>query len=233
MALAFKIKKAAYDKLSDDMKAEYIAGDAEGEYVLDVSGLPEPEDTGPLKRALESEKTKHKETKTKLGEAQAKIDGFEDVDALKASHEKEVSKYKTFTEKTLIDGTAMTIANAVSNSPKLLASQIKDRLVVDLSGDEPKVQIKDKDGKVSADMTVEKLQSEVVANPDFKAIIIASKATGGGAPKPGTKPLGGGAPKVGEQGEGDKPFNFATASGAELAAHLKAKKEAAGAEAQQ
>jgi hypothetical protein len=236
MAIAFKINKAAFDALSDDQKSNYIAGDKDGEYVLDVTGLPTPEDVGPVKRALESERAKNKTLKGEKDALQAQIDAAPDVEALKKTHETEIGKYKSFTEKTLIDGTAMTIANAVSNSPKLLASQIKDRLVVDLSGDEPKVQIKGKDGNVDAAMTIEKLQSEVVANPDFKAIIVASKATGGGAPKPGIKPLGGGAPKAGEQSEGDKPFNFATASGPELAAHMKVKKAAqaeANGEAQQ
>lgn len=199
MALKFKIKQADYDKLSDEMKNEYIAGDADGEFVLDVSDLPKPEDTGPLKRALQAEKDKYKTLKGEKDALQAQVDGFEDVEALKASHAKEVGKYKAFTEATLIDGTAMTLATKISTSPKLLAKDIRDRFVVDLSGDQPVVKIKGADGKPSDDMTLEKLQSEVVANPDYKSIIIGSKASGGGAPKTPIKPLGGGAPKDGEQ----------------------------------
>lgn len=197
MALAFKINKAKYDALSDDMKAEYVAGDKDGEFILDVSGLPEPEDTGPLKRALESEKNKHKETKAKLSEAETKIAEFPNVDELKANHEKEVGKYKKFTEKTLIDGVATELASKISTAPKLLAPHIASRLVADLTGDEPVTKVV-KDGKPS-DMTIDQLREEVVANPDFKAILIGSKASGGGAPKVPAKPLGGGAPKDGEQ----------------------------------
>lgn len=197
MALAFKINKAKYDALSDDMKAEYIAGDKDGEFVLDVSGLPEPEDTGPLKRALESEKEKHKATKGELATAKQTIAEFPDVEALKTNHEKEVGKYKKFTESALIDGVANEIAGKISTAPKLLAPHIKARLVADMTGDEPVTKVL-KDGKPS-DMTIDQLREEVVANPDFKAILIGSKASGGGAPKAPAKPLGGGAPKDGEQ----------------------------------
>jgi len=199
MALKFKIKQADYDKLSDTLKTEYIAGDADGEFILDVSDLPKPEDTGPLKRALEAEKNKSKTLKGEKDALQATVDGFEDVAALKVTHEKEVGKYKSFTEATLIDGTAMELATKISTSPKLLAKDLRDRFVVDLSGDKPVVKIKGADGKPSDDMTIEKLQAEVVANADYKNIIIASKASGGGAPKTPIKPLGGGAPKDGEQ----------------------------------
>jgi len=199
MALKFKIKQADYDKLSDDVKNEYIAGDADGEFILDVSDLPKGEDVGPIKRALEAEKNKSKALKGEKDALQAQVDGFEDVAALKANHEKEVGKYKSFTEATLIDGTAMELATKISTSPKLLAKDIRERFVVDLSGDKPVVKIKGADGKVADDMTIEKLQSEVVANPDYKSIIIGSKASGGGAAKTPIKPLGGGAPKDGEQ----------------------------------
>jgi hypothetical protein len=56
MALKFVFTAAAYSALSDEMKPLYIAGDKDGEMKLDVTGMPEPEDTGPLKRALQSRK---------------------------------------------------------------------------------------------------------------------------------------------------------------------------------
>ena len=46
MALKHKINKAAYDKLSDELKAEYMVGETDGEFVLDVTGLPEAPDVG-------------------------------------------------------------------------------------------------------------------------------------------------------------------------------------------
>lgn len=223
MALAFKINKAKYEALSDELKGEYVAGDKDGEFVLDVNGLPEPEDTGPLKRALESEKNKHKDTKAKLADAETKIAEFPNVDELKAGHEKEVGKYKKFTETALIDGVANELAGKISTAPKLLAPHIKARLVADMSGDEPVTKVL-KDGKPS-DMTIDQLREEVVANPDFKAILIGSKASGGGAPKAPVKPLGGGAPKDGEQA-----IDLSKAPASSIVERIQARKAAANAQ---
>ncbi len=223
MALAFNIKTAAYNKLSDEMKAEYIAGDKDGEYVLDVAGLPEPEDTGPLKRARDAEKAKAADYKKKLDEANDKLAATPDVEALKAQHEKDIAKYKTFTEKTLLDATADQIATKISNAPKLLAPHIKARLVTDLTGDVPVTKVLGLDGKVS-DMTLDKLSEEFVANKDFGAIITASKARGGGAPTVPAKPSGGGAPAGNPE---QQAVDFSKLSGNDLAARITAKREAA------
>lgn len=227
MALKFKINKSAYDAMSDEFKAEYVAGEKDGEFVLDVSDLPQGEDTGPLKRALESERGKFKTLKTELDAAKLAISEFPDVEALKAEHGKEVGKFKTYTEKSLIDGEAFKLAAKISTTPKLLAKDIRDRLVIDLSGDEPSVKIKGADGKVDDKMTFDKLGEEYLANVDYKNIMIGSKASGGGAPKPGTKPSGGGAPA----GEDGKPVNLANLSGKDMAARIGERKAAEAAEA--
>jgi len=233
MAIKFKINKAAYDALSDEMKGNYVAGDADGEYVADVSGLPAAEDVGPIKRALAKEKETVKTLKADKDALQATIDAAPDVEALKKTHEATVEKYKKFTENTLLDGTANTMAGKISTVPALMSKAIRERLVVDLDGDVPTVKVKGADGKVSSDLTIEKLQQEFVANKDYASIIVGSKASGGGAPKPSVKPLGGGAPKVGEPGDDTKPFNWATANAADIAAKIGADKAArAEAEAQ-
>jgi len=223
VAVKFKITKAQYDALPDALKTEYVAGDKDGEFVLDVSGLPEPEDTGPLKRGLENEKNKAKELKRQLDEAKATIADMPDVEALKAEHSKETGKLKTFVDKTLKDSVATGLASKISTAPTLLAPKIAERIAVDMTGDEPKTVFLGKDGKPDANLTLEKIRDEVVANPEYKSIIIASKASGGGAPASTIKPLGGGAPKDGEQGK----FDPSTATGKDLAAAIAAKKEAA------
>lgn len=230
MAMKFKINAAAYNKLSDELKNEYIAGDNDGEYVLDVTDLPQGEDVGPVKRALEAERNAHKATKTKLSEAQAKIDAAPNVDEINANHAKEVGKYKGFTEKTLIDNAALALATKISTAPAILLPHIKSRLMADVSGDEPVTKVLGADGKPS-DMTLDKLGEEFVANADFKTIIKASNGTGGGTPPaPTIKPLGGGTPpKTGEQGQAP---DFSKLPPKEFAAHLKAKSEA-NAQAQQ
>jgi hypothetical protein len=229
MALKYLLNSTAFAALDDGQKELYKAGDKDGEYVLDVTGLPEPEDPAPLKRALQAEKDAHKETKRELGEAKTKIAEFPDVEKLKADHETEKGKLAKFADKTLKDSVAMAIATKISTAPALLAPKIAERISVDMTGDEPKTVFLDKDGKPDAALSVEKISEEFVANAEYKAIIIASKASGGGAPRTPIKPLGGGAP----QGEpGDKPFDASKAKPADMVAHLKAKK-AAQAEAQQ
>lgn len=230
MAMKFKINKAAYDKLSDELKGEYIAGESDGEFVLDVTDLPTGEDVGPVKRALEAERTAHKATKTKLTEAQTTIANAPDVEALTANHAKETGKLKAFAEKTLIDNAALALATKISTSPAILLPHIKSRLVTDMTGDEPVTKVIGADGKPS-DMTIDKLGEEFVANADFKTIIKASNGSGGGTPpNPTIKPLGSGTlPKAGEQGEAP---DFSKLPPKDLAAHLKAKKEA-NAQAQQ
>jgi hypothetical protein len=222
MALKYLLSSTAFNALDDGQKEFYKAGDKDGEYVLDISGLPEPEDTGPLKRALQAEKDAHKQTKAKRDEYKATIDGFPNVDELKATHEAEKGKLAKFADKTLKDSVANGIAAKISTAPSLLAPKIAERIAVDMTGDEPVTVFLGKDGKPDASLTVEKISEEFVANPEYKAIIIASKASGGGAPaKPSFKPLGGGAP----QGE---PANFdaAKAKPGALVEHLKAKKAA-------
>lgn len=224
MALRFKLTKSQYDGLSDELKSEYIAGDKDGEFVLDVSGLPAPEDTGPLKRALDAERNAHKDTKTALGVANDKIAAFPNVDELKASHEAEKGKLVKFADETLKDSVATSIASKISTVPSLLAPKIAERIMVDMTGDKPKTVFLGTEGKPDPSLTVEKISEEFVANAEFKAIIIASKATGGGAPaRPLINPLGGSAP----QGEQGKTFDAAKAKPGDMVAHLQAKKAAA------
>lgn len=233
MALRFKVTKAQYDKLTPEFQNEYIAGDKDGEYVLDVSELPQAEDVGPVKRALEAERAAHKVTKTSLSEVQAKVDAFPDIETIKADAAKDVAKYKGFTEKTLINAKAMELATKISTVPALMAKEIASRLTVDMSGDEPVTKVLGKDGKAT-DLTIEKLGEEFVANPELKAIVKASSGTGGGMPTVSTvKPLGGGMPtKDGEQ-QKSEAVDLSKLDGKSLAAKIQARKEAAATDAQQ
>lgn len=232
MAMKFKINKAAYDKLTPEFQGEYIAGDNDGEYVLDVSDLPAPEDVGPVKRALEAERNAHKATKAKLSTAEATIAAAPDVAALTAEHEKTTGKLKTFAEKTLVDNAALALATKISTSPSLLLPHIRSRLVADMSGDEPVTKVLGADGK-PGDLTIEKLGEEFVANKDFAAIIKASNGSGGGTPpKPTIKPLGSGMqPKAGEQADANVDLSKLPAK--DMAARIAERKAAAAAAAQQ
>jgi hypothetical protein len=224
MALKFLLATAAYTALSDDVKALYIASDKDGEYRLDVAGLPEPEDTAPLKRALESERAAHKETKTALSTANQKIADAPDFEKLKTDHAAQTEKLTKFVDKALRDNVANSIATKISTAPSLLAPKIAERISVDMTGDEPKTVFLGADGKPNSELNAEKISQEFVANAEFKAIIIASKGSGAGSPprQPSINPLGGVTPT-----QDGQTFDASKAKPAELAAHLKAKKEAA------
>lgn len=220
MALKHKLMQSGYDKLSDDLKKEYIAGEKDGEFILDVEGLPAPEDTGPLKRSLERAREDLKNAKKERDDFKSKLDEAPDVEAIKQAHAAETAKLTKFVDNTLRSSKAMEIANKISTAPKLLAPIIAARLQVDMAGDEPKAVILGKDGKPDAAMDFDKLSQELVANPDYKAIIVSSKATGGGAPKSSLNASGGGAPA----GDQDKSVDLAKMDGKALAERLKAKK---------
>ena len=94
---------------------------------------------------------------------------------------------------------------------------IKNRLVADFEGDEPVTRILGPDGKPS-NMTLDDLEKEFVANKDFSAIIVGSKASGG---------AGGGEQrrKTGGASDSDKKLDLSKAKPFELLEHLKSKKE--------
>ena len=197
MALKRKINKETYEKLSDEMKTIYTAsGD---DYVLDA------EDAKELKNAKDQEKQRAKDLQTELDSLRAKLEAIEDEKAQeiakktgdlaalekswkeKAEKEKEPliaenNKLRAAAVKSLVDGTAGVIAQEIATVPSLMARAIKDRLTVDFDGDEPTLRVLGPDGKPSA-LTIDDLKKEFVANKDYSAIIVGSKATGSSASK--------------------------------------------------
>jgi hypothetical protein len=260
MALKKQISKADYDKLSDERKKDYKAGEYSDTFVLDIDG-DETDDPAELRRALAREKADRKAAQKEARELKAKLgdegdegdddDGENDppatgrqrrganraeADAKKidadwkkkydkdtAARDAKLSAKDAFIKKTMVDGTAERIAAKISTSPKLLAKAIADRLTVDFDGDTPELVILGDDGKPSG-ISLDKLEKEFVANKEYASIMIASKASGGGAPKAGAdlpKP-GGGAPAS----ENQQVTDLSKMSGKDLAATLKARKEA-------
>lgn len=192
MALKKKLTRAEYDALSEHLKAEYVE-DGEG-FRLDLEG---DEDTGALKRAKDREKELRQQAEKALRDAQEQLDRISGDDARKkgdiqtlekswqkkieeqaAIYEAKLSKLTKHTTQSLVDNVASQIATKISNAPALLLPHIKQRLAADFDGEMPVTRVLDKDGKPSA-ATVEELTAEFVANKDFSAIMIASKASGG------------------------------------------------------
>jgi len=229
MALKRKISEEAYNKLPSDLKVEYIKdGD---DYKLDIDG---DEDTGALKRAKDRESQARKDAEAELKEVKARLVEIEGVDNRKktdiATLEKSwqskldstVSEYSAKMEKltkhsqtTLVDNVANSIASKISKAPALLIPIIKSRLQADFEGDMPKTRILDKEGKPSA-LTIEDLEKEIVANPDFSAIIIGSKSSGGAT---GSKSV------AGNNGVNPQARNLASIKPSEMAEFLKSQSQ--------
>jgi len=236
MALKRKITKDDFDKLSADIKAEYTEKD--GEYVLDLDGDGD-EDVGALRRAKDRAAQERKEALARAKAAEDKLAELDnndarksgDIERLEASwkdkldtqkteYEDRLTTKDTFISQTLVDSVAQNIANSISTVPALLLPHIKARLTADLDGDSPTTKVLDADGKPSA-ATVKELTQEFVDNKDYASIIQANKASGGGAPDKGQRQGG-----ASHNSTGDKPPMLSDLSGADLAAQLKANKEA-------
>lgn len=197
MALRRKITKTAYDALSEDLKKEYkVNAKNDQEYHLDV------DDASELTRSLEREKARADKAVEDLQAAQETVTELEakvkdaikkspDVESLERSWNTKLEKQKAAAEAkeaklagaikaTLIDGNANTLAAKISTAPALMARYIKDRLTVEFDGDTPALRILDKNGKPSAG-TLAELETELLADKELSAMLIASKASGGSA----------------------------------------------------
>lgn len=258
MALKKKITKAEYDKLSDEAKKNYKAGEYSDTFVLDIDGEDESDDPAELRRALAREKEDRKKAQKELKQLREKAesddDGDDDGEAdddntppvkgnknqrraaedakkIDADWKKKfdkttgelntkLAKQNDFIKKTLVGKTSELIAGKISTSPKLMAKAIAERLSVDFDGDEPELVILGDDGKPSG-LSLDKLEKEFVANKEYSSIIIGSKASGGGAPKVGSEN-----PPVGGAPASDTKTDLSKLAGKDLAATLKARKEA-------
>lgn len=237
MALKRKITKEAFDKLSADIKAEYIEKD--GEYVLDIDGDTGTDDAAALRRAKDREVQARKDAEKRAREAEDKLASLDESDARKRgdiealekswgeklqaeqdARKADNDKSGGFISRMLVDNVATQIANEISTSPALIMPHVKARLVADLTGDEPVTKVLGADGKASA-LTVDELKKEFVDNKEYASIIRASKASGGGAPEKGRTTRIGGA----SQQPGDKPASLAAMNAKDLAAQIKAAKD--------
>ena len=217
MALKKKMTKEDHANLPDHLKSEYIE-DGDG-FRLDIDG---DEDNGALKRAKDREVQLRRDAEAKLKAAQEQLDalGSDDarkkgdiqtlekswqkkIDDQKTSYEDRLGKLTSHTKRQLVDNVAMQIASKISSAPAIMLPHITARLAADFDGDSPVTRVLGADGSLSS-MSIDALSAEFVANKDFSAIILASKATGG-AGSTSRSPAGSAPDSV-------KPLNLATMS---------------------
>lgn len=248
MALKFRITKAAHDKLDETLQEHYEPTADGKHYELDVAGLPEDDaDSGALKRANDRLKEEKANLREELDEAQATIKDFEknqtsgdkDIAKVNARWERKLKDAEDAGKATvgtllkqigdgLIDTTALSLAQKISTSPPIMVDHIKKRMEVVFDADnKPTLKFKGADGKVSDALKLDDIEKEFVANKDFAAIIIGSKARGSGAPPSGV-PL-----NPGSAGSEQKPVILANADRGTLVESIRAKvaekRQAAGA----
>jgi len=239
MALKAKITKAQFDDLDEILQAEYKAnGD---DYELDVTG---GEDVSALKAARDNEKTKRHETKAKLDatakelsdlkdtvkglesgsdEAATWKQKFHDLETQTATAKAETNKRLAASEKSRL---VSDFAGEVAAKPKLFGRMIKDNLAVSVDDSGKFITtVLDDDGNPT-DKTLADFKKEVVADKEFADMLKASNASGGAGAGKSKPNMGGGAPKTPKKSDGEKAPDLSKMSNADLAAHMKAKKEA-------
>lgn len=225
MALKRKISKTEYDGLNDVLKAEYKAnGD---NYVLDT------DDATDLINARDLEKREKDAAKADLKKLKDELDAIKkaggDFEAIEnsyklkiASLEGSVAELNTTLTGERRDRYASAEAQKIAarfTVPSLMQKEIAKRLDIDPKNP-TQVRVLDKDGKPSA-MTIADLEKEFVDNPEFKGIVIASKATGSA----GSPPNGQASGFQNLTNTNERP-NLAKLTPAELAAHMAAKRDA-------
>lgn len=221
-----KIDAAAYAALPDAIKAEYQPK-SDG-YVLDT------DDARELISARDAANGERDTIKAQLTAATTKITELEatrgaDTTTLENSYKAKIAAKDTeiASLNTKVTGLTKTVvcgpeADKIASkfsAPTLIRDRILARLDVDPKTEKPRVL--DAEGKASAS-TLDDLAKEFVDNPDFKAIVIGSKATGSATPHA----PGGSAPNPPVNSDGSSvPLSKQTP--AQIAAHLAAKKAAA------
>lgn len=215
MALKKQIDEATWKKLSEPVQKEYKQQD-DGNFVLDLEG---EEDTGALKRAKDHEKEQRKEAEKLLRDAQKKLaDLTEEHESLKeraqsrgdertaavekawqaklAKREAELTEQIASAQSTLkshlVDSVATKIASELAGeNADILLPHVQRRLAADIVEGKAITKVLAADGSTSA-LTPDELKKEFLSSDRFAAIVVGSKASGGGA---GGTRKSGGAPK--------------------------------------
>lgn len=233
MALKMKITKAAYEKLSDELKDEYKA-DGDAHYKLDVTGIDDPAELRRAKERAEADRDELRDEVKELKKTNKELEASQtdegkDIAKVEARYQRRLATIEeenqakikdrdTFIRELLVDNQASSLATAISTVPALMTDVLKKRLDVDFTGEKPALVVLGKDGKADPAMTIDKLKAEVLANPEYKPILTGSKATGSATPK-GPMPAAGATPAT-------EDANINTLSGKDFVARVKAKADA-------
>jgi len=198
MKLKYQLTTEELEALDESVRSLYT--DKDGTYVLAVEGIPEPEDTGALKRAKDHEKEARKQAEAKAKELEVRLRDLEDtksrdrgdVKSLEESYQRKLQELETKARQENEKLTSIIKRNTVEAEARRLAAELSgpnadiilphilQRMSVELDDEGPRVRVLDEKGVVTAD-TPEDLKNYFFTNQRYSPIIIGSKATGSGA----------------------------------------------------
>ena len=212
--MTLKFQLDSLEGVDESVQSMYVEKD--GKFVLNIEGLPQPEDVSGLKNQLSTLLNEAKEAKRLKREAEEQAQRDREEAARKSGNVEELEqswseKYNRReaeltgaleSERNTLQGqirdltvgrTATEIATtlAIPGSAKALLPHIERRLSVEQRDGKPTVVVLDAAGKLSA-ATLDELKAEFTNDPAFGPLIAGSKASGGGA---GGAGKGGGAAK--------------------------------------
>ena len=201
--MSLKFQLDTLEGVDESVQAMYV--EKGGKYVLNIEGLPQPEDVSGLKSKVEellsekkaAEKARREAeeaARTEREEAARKSGNVEELEKSwsekYARREAELSGQLESTNSALqgqirdltVGRTATDIATtlAIPGSAKALLPHIERRLSVEQRDGKPTVVVLDASGKLSA-ATLDELKAEFTNDPAFGPLIAGSKASGGGA----------------------------------------------------
>jgi hypothetical protein len=212
MALKKQLSKQEFDALREDLKSEYVPT-ANG-YRLDLS---DDSDSLALKNAKDRESQLRHEAEERLLAAQTELEkltaesgarGKQDLETMRKAWEKQaadkekaaqvkIDKLAAFAQNSLIDNVANRLASELftPNSAKLLTPHVRARLGADLESETFSTKVLDKNGKASI-LTTEDLKKEFLADKEFSAFLLGSKASGSAVSSLQAKTVGTGGESV-------------------------------------
>ena len=221
--MAIKHSIAKLEDVDEAIRSHYKAVDAADPskgFVVDLDGAPQPEDVGPLKRALERLKIEKAEA-IEL----AKKNGVspEEMEALRKSHETIVKELKTKIDQTEAQARSAFHEKTVTelavelggDKAALWVPHIASRLVIEAPDGTNLIRVLGKDRKASA-LSLDDLKNELKNDKLFAPILQAGRASGSGTPGGGSSSGGAG----GGAGTPQLPANATAAQKVEWLAKL-------------
>ncbi len=200
MAIKYNIK--ALEEVEEGLRSQYKAVDANDPskgFILEVEGLPQPEDVGALKRSLENAKIERNAAIEKARKAGEDVEAVrKSLDSQMEALRKQISDAEAKSRDAMLDKTITEIATELGGeSAAIFVPHLRSRLVIESPDGTDLVRVLGPNGKASA-LSVEDLKNEFKSSKIFAPVIQAGRASGSGASEGGssTGGAGGGAGQV-------------------------------------